>query len=282
MTKPDITTPLALSTLEHTLAIKLGYHGAPFHGFARQHNLLTVQGNVEEALSTLLKREVQVVGAGRTDSGVHARGQVVSTPLSAQEALHLKESLRAFKRSLNALTHTSISIKELEVLDFAFSARFDATMRRYRYSLSNMPYPPIFTGDFSWHIAKPLDLVLMKTAAKDFIGEHDYIAFAASATTKEQKALNLSTKRFVKEVNIFKEQLFDEELITIEVVGNAFLHSMVRTMVGTLVEIGLRKRDAASIPHILASLERAQAGQTAPAKGLRFYSVEYKKAFIQE
>lgn len=256
-----------------TLLIILKYRGTNFHGFARQPGLLTVQGSLEDALATLFRREIETVGAGRTDAGVHAAMQAVSFELEAED--FAVQDLSALKRSLNALTPDDMQVLEIRIIESEFSARFDAQSRRYCYRINNEATQPVYSKDYVWHIAKVLDWDAMQTAATHFIGEHDFIAFATTASTKEQLARGLSTSREIKSINFLTENILGERCHTIEIEGNAFLHSMVRTMVGTLVEIGQGKREPDSIAEILTSRDRAQAGSTAPAAGLMLESVEY-------
>lgn len=256
-----------------TLLIFLKYRGTAFHGFARQTGLLTVQGSLEEALSTLFARKIETICAGRTDAGVHAHSQAVSFALDETDSAH--SDIKALIRSLNALSHRDIVVTNMRILNYDFSARFDAKSRTYRYRICNQETPPLFSADYVWHVAKPLNWDDMKQAAQHFIGEHDFIAFAASASTKEQRAQGLSTCRRISHIKFFGEHILDEVCQTIEIKGNAFLHSMVRTMVGTLVEIGQGKRDVDDVVSILKSKDRSLAGQNAPACGLMLYTVDY-------
>ena len=251
-----------------TYALTLGYNGAPFAGFARQPGQLTVQGNVEEALSLLFKQPVLTVCAGRTDAGVHAREQVVS--FSVPVAAVRGRSQRTLLRSLNALTHEYIVVKNIEERPEGFSARFDAVSREYHYHISTDPVPPLFMRDYSWHISKPLDVEAMQQAARLLEGEHDFKSFCLAASAKDK-----TTFRYVEKVQVETAQVMGENLLVITVKGNAFLHSMVRTMVGTLVKVGAGHREPEWINRVLAACDRSAAGETAPACGLVFWSVDY-------
>ena len=252
-----------------TFSLTVSYNGAPFAGFARQPGQLTVQGSIEEALSLLFHREVLTVCAGRTDAGVHARGQVVSFELTPGEARARTE--RSMLRSLNALTHEAISVKSYEQRADGFSARFDAVSREYRYFICTEAAPPLFMKDFSWHIAQPLDVEAMREAAHKMEGEHDVKSFCLAASAKGKP-----THRFVERVSLEKTQVMGEDVLVVTVVGNAFLHSMVRTMVGTLVKVGLGHREPEWIDRVLAACDRGAAGETAPAAGLVFWKVNYE------
>ena len=249
----------------HNYALKIAYNGSPFCGFARQPEQLTVQGNIEDALKTVLRQDIQTVCAGRTDTGVHARGQVVS--FCIEEKINTDGS---FLRSLNALTHDEISVLEMKEVDEEFSARFSAKERIYHYYIYNKKTPPIFASDFSWHVTKPLDVEKMVQASQFLIGEHDFKSFCLACSSVDK-----TTMRNVSEISFENVEFFGEELLQIKVVGNAFLHSMVRTIVGTLAEVGKGKKDPEWAQCVLAAKKRSAAGENAPAKGLIFWEVHY-------
>ncbi len=251
-----------------TYALTLGYRGGAFCGFARQPGQLTVQGELEYALALLLRREVETTCAGRTDAGVHARGQVVSFGVASDELEALDE--RRLLRSLNALTHDDIVVRAARSMPAGFSARFDAVAREYRYHLCTGSTPPLIMRDFSWYVPGGLDVEAMERAARHLVGEHDFKSFC-----KAVSAVDKPTCRFVREVSFFREEVLGEDVLTVKVVGNAFLHSMVRTMVGTLVAVGQRRRDADWVRRALEARDRRAAGECAPAQGLVFWNVEY-------
>ncbi len=253
---------------EATFSIALGYRGAAFCGFARQPGRLTVQGEVEHALSLMLRRPVEVVCAGRTDAGVHARKQVVSVDVYASEVERLAS--RRAVRSLNALTHDDIVVHEVRRRALGFSARFDAVEREYRYRICTGDVPPLFAGDFAWFVSGSLDVGAMRAAAAHFIGERDYKSFCKAAS-----AIDKPTCRYVSEVSLFEEDVMGERALVVRVVGNAFLHSMVRTMVGSLVMVGKGQRDPDWIERALEARDRTAAGECAPAHGLVFWDVRY-------
>lgn len=254
--------------LDHTLALTLSYNGAPFCGFARQPGKLTVQGNLEEALRLLFRRAVETTCAGRTDSGVHALGQVVSFDVSDEDLSG--RSLFSLRRSLNALTHEGITVREVEPKRPGFSARFDARAREYHYHLCVDSTAPIFMKDFSWFVPGGLDMSAMEAGAHHLLGEHDFKSFCMAVS-----AVDKPTHRNVREISFHPETFMGENIITIKVVGNAFLHSMVRTIVGTLVTVGRGQRDADWVREVLAARDRRAAGENAPAQGLVFWRVIY-------
>lgn len=259
--------------MSRTLIMQIAYNGALFSGFARQPQQVTVQGQIEAALATLLKREVETVGAGRTDAGVHALGQVMSCVITDEEAKEL--NLFGLRRSLEVLSGEGISVRSVRLGPAEFSARFDAIQRVYRYRLFTRPERPLFLKDFVWHIPRDLNIEAMREAATFALGEHDFTSFCVKASADELKAQGLSLSRNISEITFFTEEVLGEECVTIEVVGNAFLHSMVRTLVGTLVEIGQGSADPTWMRDVIEAKSREAAGQTAPACGLTFYRVDY-------
>lgn len=263
--------------LSHTLALKVAYRGAAFSGFARQPDRLTVQGELERALEMLLRRPVETTCAGRTDAGVHARGQVASFDASADELREMDERdegsgrarFASLRRSLNAITHEDIAVREAWQAADGFSARFDATAREYRYFLADGAVQPMFMRDFSWHVGT-LDIEAMERASRCLIGEQDFKSFCRTASAEGKP-----TCRNLMEVSFSRTELFGEELLAVRVVGSSFLHSMVRTIVGTLVDVGRHRRPEGWVAEALAARDRTAAGECAPAQGLVFWSVSY-------
>lgn len=253
---------------QHNYKITLAYNGAPFAGFARQPKQLTVQGNIEEALTLMLKQDIETVCAGRTDAGVHACGQVVNFLTNID--IFTQREPHSFLRSLNALTHDDISCALVEEVPTDFSARFSAKAREYRYFIHTGPTPSLFLNNFSWHIPHALNVCAMEEASRALIGEHDFKSFCYA-----QSAIDKPTHRNVSEISFATECILEEEFLVIKVVGNAFLHSMVRTIVGSLVMVGREKRPPLWIEEVLQAKDRQSAGETAPAQGLVFWRVLY-------
>lgn len=254
-----------------TIAIGASYLGAPFCGFARQEGLTTVQGEVEDALRVVFRREVPTVCAGRTDAGVHARGQVMSADLSDEELDD--RSMRSLARSLDALTDDAICVRKVVEVPYGFSARFDADWREYRYRLAYGSREPLFSRDFTWWLPScgELDVDSMREAADILVGEHDFKSFCVAAS-----AVGKSTVREILGIDIYEESILGEEGLVVRVVGTAFLHSMVRTIVGTLVEVGCGRREPVWVSEVLEAGDRRAAGPNAPAHGLVFWHVRYK------
>ena len=255
-------------TPERTLSLTVSYNGAPFSGFARQPGQLTVQGELEQALSLIFRRPMEVVCSGRTDAGVHALGQVVSFDVTNDELEG--RNLYSLRRSLNALTHEDITVREVEERQPGFSARFDAQWREYHYHVCLDEVPPLFMRDFSWYVHGQLDIDAMRKAAAYLVGEHDFKSFCMAAS-----AVGKPTCRNVHEISLSREMIMGEDILTIKVVGNAFLHSMVRTIVGTLVMVGRGQRKPEWVREVLEARNRTAAGENAPAAGLVFWRVQY-------
>lgn len=260
-----------------TLAMKVAYRGAAFAGFARQPDQLTVQGELERALQMLLRRPVETTCAGRTDAGVHARGQVVSFDVDEDELRELDERdagsgrvrFASLRRSLNAITHEDIAVREAWQATEGFSARFDATAREYRYFLATDEVPPVFMRDFSWHVG-PVDVDAMHRSSRCLIGEQDFKSFCRASS-----AIDKPTCRNLMEVSFDRQDVAGENMLVVRVVGSSFLHSMVRTIVGTLVDVGRGRRPESWVADALAACDRTAAGECAPAQGLVFWEVRY-------
>ena len=258
-----------------TMALLLQYNGAGYHGFATQkpHNgrdLATVQGELNRALEVLYRRPVDTTCAGRTDAGVHALGQVISYDVSEEELE--TRTPRVLLRSLNALTPEDMGVRDVWQAADGFSARFDAQWREYRYYLSVGPLPPLVMADFCWHLrCEPLDIQAMNEAAQYLIGEHDFKSFCLAAS-----AVGKPTCRNVLDLSVAPVQIAGQDLVRIRVVGSSFLHSMVRTIAGTLVAVGRGLREPAWVDSVLKACSRDAAGEKAPAQGLVFWQVGYE------
>jgi tRNA pseudouridine38-40 synthase len=249
-----------------TLVLTVSYDGSGFAGFARQPGLPTVQGQLESALSTVLRRSIaETVGAGRTDAGVHALGQVVSLEIDTPEG-----DCAGLVRSLNALVGPRIVVTGARLAPPGFSARHSAVAREYHYRVVPGPIPPLFLAPYAWWVKGSLDLNSMRDGAAALLGEHDFRSFCVAASAEGKR-----TVRRLDVIEIGPESVMGEHAIVVRVVGNAFLHSMVRTIVGSLVEVGLGRRPVTWIAEALVARDRSSAGPTAPAAGLTFWHVTY-------
>lgn len=251
------------------VALTLSYNGGAFSGFAKQPGQLTVQGSLEDALKTIYRHKVETTCAGRTDAGVHAIGQVVSFEITPEE--WEERSPKKLVKSLNALTHGSVSVRSAQRKKADFSARFSAVSRTYRYFISTAPANPLLMSGFSWHVGKKLDIDAMREAARYLIGEHDFKSFCKAESAKDKP-----TCRNIVSILFDECSIWNDDMLVITVTGNAFLHSMVRTIVGTLVAIGNGHHDPEWINEVLEARDRNAAGENAPACGLVFWSVDYE------
>lgn len=235
------------------------YDGSSLCGWQRQASDPTVQGHIEEALAKLLTHEVTIIGASRTDAGVHARGQVASFRTERTIPLH------GIRRGLNSLLPDAIAIREATEVGDDFHPRFSATGKHYRYSIWNVPdRSPLHAR--SWHEPERLDEAAMREAARALVGQHDFAAF---------RAAGCSAKTTVRRIDSIDIERAPDGVVTVDVRGNAFLRNMVRIVVGTLAEVGTGARPVAQVAEILASRDRTIAGITAPARGLELIEVRY-------
>jgi tRNA pseudouridine38-40 synthase len=268
-----------------TFKLTIAYDGAGFVGWQRQASGTSIQGLLEDALSDLDGRQVAVTGAGRTDAGVHAIGQVAS--VSIARAIDGDSLVGA----LNARLPRTVRVTFATAVDEGFHARFHARSKTYRYRIWNTEVPSPFERAYAWHVPGPaLNVETMAEGAAVFQGRHDFAAFQATgAETQGTDRVMFSSRVFssyTDRARGFADRAggfadcalgFAESapLITFEICGDGFLRHMVRTMIGTLVEVGRERKPVEWIAEILASRERARAGPTAPPEGLFLVHVEY-------
>ena len=245
--------------VSRTLRMVVEYDGTDFCGWQRQRSDRTVQQCIEEAFAKMLGHAVAVRGAGRTDAGVHAQGQVA--------AADVQETIPpfGFLRGLNAHLPHDVAIVDVAEATPAFDPRRAARGKIYRYSIWNHPVRSALQRRTTWHVKRPLNVHLMREAAERLEGEHDFRAFRASDCERP------STRRQMRRVHVFR----NGALITIEVEGTAFLKNMVRIMAGTLVGAGHGAISLARIDEAFITGERTCAGVTAPPMGLCLAHVIY-------
>ncbi len=268
----DEVRNIARETLDATLVLTLGYRGASFSGFAEQEGQRTVAGELRRALETFLRRPVDLTCAGRTDAGVHAIGQVVSVPVTAEE----RETLSAHRIlvALGALTPDDLAVREVRATPRGFSARFAARERRYRYRIAEGAAPALLY-DFAWWHPRPLDVDAMAEAAPALLGERDFRSFCRASSAEGK-----STTRNVHSVHVQRRHEMGERVIVVDVAASSFLHTMVRTIVGSLALVGEGLREPAWLETVVQARDRRAAGPTAPAKGLTFQAVHYEPNLI--
>jgi tRNA pseudouridine38-40 synthase len=250
--------------------LTLAYDGTDFHGFAESEGVRSVMGDLRAAVETIVGRRVELTGAGRTDAGVHAWGQVVSGSLPADT------DLRRLTRSVNAMCAPGLSVRHADWADDDFSARFSATARTYRYAVWNDASPNPLLARTTWHVPQPLDLDAMNRGGELLLGEHDFSSFCR----RPKPADGLPAPSLVRRLHRAHWTTVDEEawgpgLLRFEISASSFCHQMVRSIVGTLVDIGRARRPVESIPVTLLARDRNAAGPVAPPTGLVLFAVDY-------
>ncbi len=263
--------------MSRTLKIVLAYDGTDLVGWQRQPEGVSVQAELEEALAAIDGQKVIVIGAGRTDAGVHALGQVASCRI--EHSLPTDQLARA----LNARLPGEIRVLRVEDAPATFHARYSARLKTYRYLILNDTLVSPFERRYVWHVPSPLDLDAMGEAARHLEGGRDFSALqgAGSATKTATRTVVFARVRLLEAAEMPGGSLTlaarpdGGRLIAFEMCGSGFLRHMVRNAVGTLVEIGLGRRGTAWMAEVLASGDRSAAGPTAPASGLFLVSVDY-------
>lgn len=240
----------------------LAYDGTDFRGWHKNKNFRTVQGELEKALFTLLRTACQIEGASRTDAGVHALGQCAS--FESERSLDLKRLCLG----LNALLPCDLRVRSAKAVPLEFHPSLDAAEKTYIYTIACSSCQLPLQRWSSWHLFRPLAVTTMRQAAKHFIGERDFRAFANQRNLNRQKTVCKIT-----EIRLRSERVTEQLLITIK--GTRFLYKMARNLVGTLVSVGLNRLKVEQIPTLLAAGERSHAGITAPARGLVLHSIHY-------
>jgi tRNA pseudouridine38-40 synthase len=242
-----------------TFKITLEYDGTHYHGWQVQPNLPTIQGTIEAAIRQVAQHDVDVIGAGRTDAGVHALGQV------AHFATTARQTAEEWHRALNGLLPPDIAVLAVEQAPETFHARFAAKSKLYRYQILTRVHRSALSRSKILHYPYPLDLAAMQEAARTLVGMHDFSSFQGSPTDTDSPVCTIT--------RLTIERFGDE--IRFEVEANRFLKQMVRNIVGTLLEVGRGKLKAGDLGEILAAKDRTKAGPTAPAHGLYLVRVDY-------
>ncbi|MGF7058293.1 tRNA pseudouridine(38-40) synthase TruA [Brassicibacter mesophilus] len=241
------------------IKLLIEYDGSKYYGWQKQPKTLTVQENIELAINKTTNENVTLFGSGRTDKGVHARGQVAN--------FHTNSRIPAnkFRDALNCVLPDDISIRLSEEVDESFHSRYSALGKEYRYLIYNNKIRSPIYRNYSYHVPFNLDMKLMKEAARTFAGTHDFKAFMSSGSAVK------NTVRTIHNISLEK----DRDMIELKVSGNGFLYNMVRIMTGTLIEIGNERIDCNNVCDIIESKDRTKAGHTAPAQGLYLEKVLY-------
>lgn len=242
--------------------LTIEYDGAPYQGWQRLAEGPSVQGALEDAVESLTGTRSDVIGAGRTDSGVHAVGQVAHVDIEKPfEARRLADALNAH------LTPHPIAVLKSEEAEPDFHARFSAVRRAYKYRIVNRRAPAVLARGKVWRVPRPLDAKAMHDAAQRLIGRHDFTTFRDSQCQAKSPIKSIDLAEIVRE----------GEMIYCRFEAQSFLHRQVRSMVGTLVEVGLGKMSADDVARVLAATDRSKCGPVAPADGLYLMRVDYAK-----
>ena len=255
--------------LTRTLKLTISYDGTRLVGWQRQAEGVSVQGLLEEALARFEGAPVAVHGAGRTDAGVHALGQVASVRMTSEHPLD------SVGRGLNACLPPDVRVIGVQEAAEDFHARFSARSKTYRYQLCNTTTVSPFERAYVWHVPEALDVDRIRTAAHALVGTHDFAAFRSAGGDTKGTVRTITSSEVVSGAVGGWPDTSMGTLVVYEVSGDGFLRHMVRAIVGTLVEIGCGRRPAASIAALLAGGSRSLAGVTAPPQGLFLVRVVY-------
>lgn len=259
-----LKVPSWVVTLLNHVRVRLtvAYDGEGFHGFAANDGVRTVSGTLGNAIGRVVGHSVRLTCAGRTDTGVHARGQVVTFDVPAEDL-----DLAYLQRAINRLCAPSIAVRDGAIVDPGFDARFSAIGRRYRYLVLNRAVPDPFLASQSWHVEQPLNLFALSLGCDALLGEHDFSSFC-----RRPKGHDVSLVRRVTGAGWTDD---GEGVLRFEIEGSAFCHQMVRSIVGTLVAMGAGRRRPGEMAAIIRSRDRRYASDLAPARGLTLLQVRY-------
>lgn len=242
------------------IKLTVAYDGTNYHGWQVQPNAVTIEGKLNESISELTKESIQVIGASRTDAGVHALGNV---------AVFDTESRipgEKFSYALNQRLPDDIVIQQSQEVDKDFHPRYCTCEKTYEYVILNRKFPLPEYRNTAFFYYGDLDIKAMQEATKAFLGEHDFAGFCSAGAQVK------TTVRTIYELTVEKK---DNDMICIRVRGNGFLYNMVRIIAGTLLEVGKGNIEAKSLENRIAAADRSQAGPTAPARGLKLIRIQY-------
>lgn len=246
-----------------TFKLTLAYDGTNYSGWQIQPGRVTLQETLERALERITGEAIRVTASGRTDAGVHALGQVVSF----RSETHLEADV--LQKALNAELPRDVAVLAAALAAADFHATGHAVRKRYEYRLDDGPIPDVFERHYAWHCRWPLDAAAMHRAAQAFVGTHDFSSFETHGSPRE------TSIRTVFLLGVERGQGGGGDQLTLEIEADGFLYNMVRTIVGTLVEVGRGTQGEAWPAEVLAARRRQAAGQTAPPQGLFLVRVEY-------
>lgn len=249
------------------VCLLVSYDGTAYNGYQSQPGGNTIQDKLEEAIEQLTGERTRVTGSGRTDAGVHARGQVVNFPTES------RIPIERWALALNARLPNDIVVRDAIEVPPAFHSRHDAIRKTYRYTIRCDRFPDVFTRHYALHHHAPLRFDAMREGLKHLLGEHDFTSFATPGPVKPHYVRTIYDARLTVENEGEKGE--GRGTAHLFLTGNGFLYNMVRIIAGTLLQVGEGKREPSDIARILAAKDRTQAGPTAPPHGLVLWQVEY-------
>ena len=241
------------------IKLTIEYDGTNYHGWQIQPNAITIQADVQEALAKITKTQTQIIGAGRTDTGVHAAGQV------ANFHTHSQMSSTAFQKALNATLPRDIAIIDVEEVPPDFHARFSAVSRTYRYTILNRTYPSALLRNNTYFFPDPIDVQGADTACRSLVGVRDFSSFQRSGSERIKPICEIYECRCWQE----------EDLVYFEIEADAFLRGMVRAIVGTILKLHDKEDHVNQLYQILDARDRSAAGASVPPHGLSLLSIKY-------
>ncbi len=245
----------------------VAYDGSAFSGFAKNLDVVTVAGELERHIAKVARHPVTITGAGRTDKGVHAWGQVVTFDTWSDRI-----EPQRLARSINSVLGPQIAVRDASLVPLDFDARFSATWRRYRYTILRSAAPNPFLANTAWHLDEPLDLDAMRAASERFLGSHDFSSFCRrppAAPGRPERSL----ERTVTEL-VWRE--LPDEVLQMQITAKAFCHQMVRSITGTIVDVGRGRFSPEDIDAVFAARDRNAGGRLAPPHGLCLHEVGYE------
>jgi tRNA pseudouridine38-40 synthase len=246
--------------MQKNFKLTIEYDGSGFHGWQVQKGDPTIQAAIEKALANMVGQRVRLIGAGRTDAGVHAIGQV------ANFNCNTRLGAETLQKGLNSLLPPDIVIRECRQVAPSFHARFDCKSKQYRYTILNQPIPEAIGRQYAWFVRQPLDTQAMQSALEQLVGRHNFSAFEGAGSPRQHSTRTIMAAAIEAAV---------PGRIEISIEAEGFLRYMVRNIVGTLVAVGSGKLTAAQVITILASGDRSRAPATAPPHGLCLVKVNY-------
>jgi len=245
---------------EHNFKLIVEYDGTDYCGWQRQPDRPTIQAVLEDILQRMTQAPVTLHGSGRTDAGVHALGQ------TAHFRCRTRLTPGDLHKGLNSLLPADIAVRACQKVPLAFHARFDCRWKRYRYRICNRPVRPAVGHRYAWYIHHPLDLAAMQAATRHLVGRHDFKSFESSGSPRAHT---------VREVLEAAWREAEDGHLAFDIRANGFLRGMVRNIVGTLVAVGMNRRQPETLPELLRAADRRLAPATAPPQGLFLMHVQY-------